>query len=85
LSPDSPLLRTIQAVDAHLQIRSRLHCASTDANVPLSMSLAAISIGSGGQGGGAHTENEWYQPEGRELGLRRILLLLAALTGDDVE
>jgi tripeptide aminopeptidase len=83
LSSDAPLLRAIQAIDRHLQIRSRLHCASTDANVPLSMGLPAISIGAGGQGGGAHTESEWYQPEGRELGLRRILLLLAVLASED--
>lgn len=83
LPPESPLLRIMQAVDSHLQIRSRLHCASTDANVPLSMGLPAISIGAGGQGGGAHTENEWYEPEGRELGLRRILLSLACLSTED--
>jgi len=79
LPDQSPLLRIIQAVDGHLHIRSRVDCASTDANVPLSMGLPAVSIGAGGQGGGAHTQGEWYQPDTRELGLRRILLLLAAL------
>jgi len=83
LSDDSPLLRAIQAVDGYLEIRSRTHCASTDANVPLSLGLPAISIGVGGHGGGAHTPREWYQPDGRELGLRRILLLLAALGSQD--
>lgn len=79
LEEDSALLRSIQAVDGYLNIRSHLDCASTDANVPLSMGLPAISIGAGGQGGGAHTAQEWYHPDQRELGLRRILLLLAAL------
>ncbi len=79
----SPLLRAILAVDAYLNIRSRIDCASTDANVPLSMGLPAISIGTGGQGGGAHTREEWYQPDGRELGLRRVLLLLGALARQD--
>ena len=79
LPENAPLLKTIQAVDAYLNIRSRIDCASTDANVPLSLGLPAISIGAGGHGGGAHTRDEWYQPDGRELGLRRILLLLAAL------
>jgi tripeptide aminopeptidase len=79
LPDDSPLLRTVQAVDALLNIRSTVGCASTDANVPLSLGLTAISIGAGGQGAGAHTRNEWYRPEGRELGLRRILLAVAAL------
>ena len=79
LAEGAPLLRTIRAVDAYLNIRSRIDCASTDANVPLSMGLPAISIGAGGQGGGAHTSQEWYQPDGRELALRRILLVLAAM------
>lgn len=79
LPDNSRLLRTVQSVDAYLNIRSRIDCASTDANVPLSLGLPAVSIGAGGQGGGAHTSDEWYQPEGRELGLRRILLLLAAI------
>ncbi len=79
LDEESGLLRAIQSIDAYLDIRSRVDCASTDANVPLSMGLPAISIGVGGQGGGAHTPEEWYQPEGRELGLRRILLLLASI------
>ncbi len=74
LSDDAAILQVIRAVDSQLGIRSRLDCASTDANVPLSMNLPAISIGAGGQGGGAHTAQEWFHPEGRELGLRRILL-----------
>jgi acetylornithine deacetylase/succinyl-diaminopimelate desuccinylase-like protein len=82
LAPDSLLLRTVQAVDAHLQIRARVNCASTDANLPLSLGLPALSIGAGGQGAGAHTEQEWFHPDGRELGLRRVLLLLAALATD---
>jgi tripeptide aminopeptidase len=82
LPEGSPLLRTIQAVDSYLDIRSRIDCASTDANVPLSLGLPAISIGVGGHGGGAHTPSEWYQSDGRELGFRRILLLLAAVASD---
>jgi tripeptide aminopeptidase len=79
LPESSALLREMQAVDAHLQIRSRTNCASTDANIPLSLGIPAISIGTGGQGGGAHTAQEWFHAEGRELGLRRILLLLVTL------
>ena len=79
LAPDAPLLESMRAVDAHLGIRSHLDCSSTDANIPLSLGIPAISIGTGGQGGGAHTATEWYHPEGRELGLRRILLVLCLL------
>jgi acetylornithine deacetylase/succinyl-diaminopimelate desuccinylase-like protein len=79
LAPDAPILECLRAVDTHLGIRSHLDCSSTDANIPLSLGLPALSIGTGGQGGGAHTPSEWYQPEGRELGLRRILLALCLL------
>ncbi|HTS46971.1 MAG TPA: M20/M25/M40 family metallo-hydrolase [Bryobacteraceae bacterium] len=82
LPEDAAILQCIRAVDAHLGIRSHLDCASTDANIPLSLGLPAISIGAGGQGGGAHTPREWFHPEGRELGLRRILLTLFLLASD---
>ncbi|HEV2690101.1 MAG TPA: M20/M25/M40 family metallo-hydrolase [Bryobacteraceae bacterium] len=82
LPEDARILQYIRAVDAHLGIRSHLDCASTDANIPLSIGLPAISIGAGGQGGGAHTPQEWFHPEGRELGLRRILLTLLLLLRD---
>jgi acetylornithine deacetylase/succinyl-diaminopimelate desuccinylase-like protein len=79
LREDAPILNYLLAVDAFLGIRSRLDCSSTDANIPLSMGIPAVSIGAGGQGGGAHTLAEWFHPEGRELGLRRILLALCLL------
>lgn len=79
LADDAALLNYIRAVDAHFGIRSRLDCASTDANVPLSMNVPAISIGAGGTGGGAHTAQEWFHPEGREYGLKRILLTACML------
>lgn len=79
LAEGEPLLEYLQAVHSHLGIRSQLDCSSTDANIPLSLGLPAVSIGAGGQGGGAHTPGEWYSPEGRELGLRRVFLLACLL------
>jgi len=79
LPEGASILEYLLAVDAHLGIRSSLDCSSTDANIPLSLGLQAVSIGAGGQGGGAHTPVEWFQPEGRELGLRRVLLALCLL------
>lgn len=76
---DSRLLPVLRAVDSHLNIRAHLDCASTDANIPLSMGLEAVSIGAGGQGGGAHTPEEWFDPDGRDLGLQRVLLTLCLL------
>jgi tripeptide aminopeptidase len=84
LREGSPILEYLLAVDAHLGIRHSLDCSSTDANIPLSMGLPAVSIGAGGLGGGAHTTAEWFQPDGRELGLRRILLALCLLLAGDL-
>jgi acetylornithine deacetylase/succinyl-diaminopimelate desuccinylase-like protein len=82
LADDAVILSYLRAVDSHLGIRARLDCASTDANIPLSMGLPAVSIGAGGRGGGAHTPAEWYHPEGRDLGLKRIFLTLCLLMRD---
>jgi acetylornithine deacetylase/succinyl-diaminopimelate desuccinylase-like protein len=76
---DARILTCLRAVDAHLGIRSHLDCASTDANIPMSLGIPSVSIGAGGQGGGAHTAQEWFKPEGRDLGLKRILLTLCLL------
>ena len=85
LAADAQIINYVRAVDAHLGIRARLDCASTDANIPLSLGIPAISIGAGGQGGGAHTAAEWYRPDGRDLGLKRILLTAAMLLRDGGE
>jgi di/tripeptidase len=76
LAGNSPLLEALHAVDRHLGIRSEQRVASTDANIPLSLGIPALSIGAGGDGGGIHTRREWYDASGRELALKRILLLL---------
>jgi tripeptide aminopeptidase len=76
LPPDAPLLQTLRAVDRHLGLRTEPCIGSTDANIPLALGIPAIAIGTGGTGGGIHTLAEWYDPTGRELALRRILLTL---------
>jgi len=79
LPADSPLLAAAREADRFLGLRSRLDQSSTDANVPLSMGIDAIAIGAGGRSGGAHSLNEWYEPTGRELGLKRLLLTTVAV------
>ncbi|MGP8173814.1 MAG: M20/M25/M40 family metallo-hydrolase [Terracidiphilus sp.] len=79
LPADSPLLETLRAVDRHLGLHSDLRLGSTDANIPLSLGVPALSIGAGGEGGGAHTQAEWYSARDREAGLRRVLLLTLAM------
>jgi tripeptide aminopeptidase len=81
LASDARLLKVIRAVDAQLGNTAQVQRASTDANIPLSLGREAIAIGGGGSGGGAHTLQEWFDCNGRELGLRRILLTMLTLAG----
>ncbi len=79
LPADSPLLEALRAVDRHLGLRTDLRLGSTDANIPISRGVPALSMGAGGEGSGAHTLAEWYTDKDRELGLRRVLLLTLAV------
>ena len=72
----SRLLETVKAVDRHLRLKTEERLGSTDANIPLAMGREAIAIGSGGIAGGIHTTREWFDPRGRDLALRRVLLIL---------
>jgi len=79
LPDDSPVLDVLHAVDRRLDLKTTMRLGSTDANVPLSMNIPALSVGAGGEGGGAHTLSEWYSARDRELGLKRALLLTLAI------
>jgi tripeptide aminopeptidase len=81
LPENSPLLAALLAADTRLGNRSRRERSSTDANIPLSVGIPAISLGAGGRSGGAHTTEEWYDPTNRELGLQRVALTLLAVAG----
>ena len=81
LAANSALLSALHEAERHLGIRSTPERASTDANIPLSLGIPAISMGAGGRAGGAHTLGEWYDPTGREIGLQRVLLTLLGVAG----
>jgi acetylornithine deacetylase/succinyl-diaminopimelate desuccinylase-like protein len=81
LAPDSPLLAALRAADEAVGNQSRIERSSTDANIPLSLGIDAISIGAGGNGGGAHSLQEWYDSAGREIGLKRALLTILGISG----
>jgi acetylornithine deacetylase/succinyl-diaminopimelate desuccinylase-like protein len=75
---DSPLveaaLAATRAVGAHPELAS----SSTDANVPMSLGIPAITVGAGGESGGVHTVEEWYANTDGARGIERALLTLVA-------
>lgn len=78
---DSLVVQTAIECSRALGIEPRLDCSSTDSNIPISLGIPAVTIGAGGISNNCHTLAEWYDPAGRELGLKRLLLLAVALTG----
>jgi tripeptide aminopeptidase len=81
LPADSSLLTALRAADEYVGNQSRVERSSTDANIPLSLGIEAIALGAGGNGGGAHSLQEWYEPAGRERGLKRVLLTVLGVAG----
>jgi acetylornithine deacetylase/succinyl-diaminopimelate desuccinylase-like protein len=81
--PDSRLVRAAIECSRVLGIEPRLDCSSTDSNIPISLGIPAITIGAGGISSNCHSLTEWYEPAGRDLGLKRLLLLAVTLAGLD--
>ena len=69
-------------MDAHLGIRSHLDCSSTDANLPLSWAFRRSPSEPADWAAARTPPEEWFSPDGRDLGLKRILLTLLMLMRD---
>jgi len=70
------------AINAH-GFRPRFETSSTDANIPMSLGIPAIKIGSGGTGGRAHSLEEWIDvaPEPSLRGMSAGLATIMAVAG----
>lgn len=79
LPNEHPLVRLASRVSARLGVNAISAVASTDANIPLSLGIPAITIGGGGSGGAAHTVHEWYDNTNGPRGIQRAYAILAAL------
>jgi tripeptide aminopeptidase len=78
---DSRIVQLALECSRALGLEPRLDCSSTDSNIPISLGIPAITIGVGGLSGNCHSLTEWYEPTGRELGMKRLLILCVALAG----
>ena len=79
----APLVRLAEEATRALGFRPRFDCSSTDSNIAISKGIPAITCGAGGNSGHSHTLDEWYDPRGRDLGLKRALLILLGAVGLD--
>ena len=77
----APIVQRAIAVTKYLNTEPQLDVASTNANTPIALGIPAITIGSGGIGGGEHALNEWWLNDKGYLGMQRILLVLLTEAG----
>ena len=79
---DTPIVRTALEAARQVGLVSRTTASSTDANLPMSLGIPAITISGGGIGDGAHSLGEWYEdgPDGYK-GPQWALLIVLALVG----
>jgi tripeptide aminopeptidase len=78
---DARLVKLALAATEMLGTKPRLDQASTDSNLPISLGIPAITLGAGGMSGNSHTLDEWYDPRGRDEGLKRALLVILGMVG----
>ena len=75
------LVQRAVAATRFLGVFPRFGAASTDANIPISRGVPAVTIGRGGSAGGIHTLDEWWMPGHPNVAVQRALLLLVASAG----
>lgn len=81
IAPEAPVVRTVVEASRALGVRVQFDCSSTDSNVPISLGIPAVTLGCGGTAANTHNTAEWYDPTDREIGLKRLVVILAALAG----
>lgn len=83
--PESLLVRSVLAANRVQGFEPQLSASSTDSNIPMSLGIPAITMGSGGTGGRAHALDEWIDVEPVESlrGMAVGLLSILAVAGVD--
>ncbi len=81
-SADSPIVQVaaLAMAEAGGELQ-RLRISSTDSNIPMALGIPAITITGGGESGGEHSPEEWFDPRDSERGPQMALLLVLGLVG----
>jgi tripeptide aminopeptidase len=76
-TPDAaPLVQAAQTAIAAMGEKPELTTSSTDANLPISLGIPAITLGGGGVGGNAHSLNEYFETASAWKGPQTVLLTI---------
>lgn len=77
----APLVQRSMAATHAFGIEPQLRISSTDANLPISRGIPAVTMSRGGIGGNAHAPWEWWENLDGHLGIQIGLLTLVAEAG----
>jgi len=81
LSADTPLIQRALALTAAMGKRPQLTRGSTNSNIPISLSIPAVTIGRGGVGAHAHSLDEWWLDKEGYKAIQLAFLLLLSEAG----
>jgi len=79
---DSVIVQSaVRVIKANSKEAPSLRGGSTDANVPMSLGIPAVILGSGGKSGGSHSRDEWFDPTNAHEGAQWALTTVLGLVG----
>ena len=78
---DAPIVKAAMAADTALGLKSLFSASSTDANIPMSLNIPAITVGGGGIGRDAHALSESFETTNSHVGTQRVLLITLNVVG----
>lgn len=81
VDPSTPIIQRAIAATRLFGTEPRLGTGSTDSNVPIARGIPSVTVGRGGDGGGAHSLNEWWADVDGHHAIQRTLLLAVAEAG----
>jgi acetylornithine deacetylase/succinyl-diaminopimelate desuccinylase-like protein len=78
---NAPIVQAGLRAGAALGVRPQTNASSTDANIPISLGIPAVTIDGGGEGRGAHSLDESFDTRNSHLGTQWALLYVLTLAG----
>lgn len=81
LSTSLPLIQRAMAVTEYFGVAPRLTRGSTNANIPISRGIPAVTIGRGGEGGWGHSLLEWWANKEGYKAVQAAMMILLAESG----
>jgi tripeptide aminopeptidase len=79
LANDAPIVETVRAVGRQLGLSVPLSEGSTDANLPMSLGIPALTIGGGGRANDGHAVTESFDTADSWRGTQNAILVVVAL------